>query len=151
MLDDVPIALPALQRAVKMQKRAARVGFDWDNAAQVFDKIREEADELAEAIEDGATERITDEIGDLLFAIANLARHAGVDPEAALRGTNDKFKRRFAHIEDSAAASGQPLDTVPLDQMEAWWVEAKTKERAPGFTTPRMTPPQREAPLKTAD
>ncbi len=151
VLDDVPIALPALQRAVKMQKRAARVGFDWDNAAQVFDKIREEADELAEAIEDGATERITDEIGDLLFAIANLARHAGVDPEAALRGTNDKFKRRFAHIEDSAAASGQPLDTVPLDQMEAWWVEAKTKERAPGFTTPRMTPPQREAPLKTAD
>ena len=132
LLDDVPLALPALQRAYKLQKRAARVGFDWDNAAQVFDKIREENDELADAMDNGTAEHVADEIGDLLFAVANLARHAGVDPEAALRGTNDKFKRRFTHIEDSAAASGQSLDAIPLDRMEAWWVEAKMKEKAAG-------------------
>lgn len=132
LLDDVPIALPALQRATKLQKRAARVGFDWDNANQVFDKIREETDELADAMDNGTVEHVTDEIGDLLFAVANLARHAGVDPEAALRGTNDKFKRRFTHIEDSAAASGQSLDAIPLDRMEAWWEEAKMKEKAAG-------------------
>ena len=151
VLDDVPIALPALQRATKLQKRAARVGFDWDNAAQVFDKIREETDELADAVDNGSAENMADEIGDLLFAVANLARHAGIDPETALRGTNDKFKRRFSHIEDSAAASGQSLDAIPLDRMEAWWVEAKMKEKAPDLTTPRRTPPQREAPSKTAD
>jgi ATP diphosphatase len=146
LLGDVPIALPALQRAIKLQKRAARVGFDWDNTSQVFGKIREETDELAEAMQNEGRDRVTDEIGDLLFAVTNLARHAGIDPEAALRGTNDKFKRRFSHIEESAAANGQSLDAVPLDRMEAWWVEAKSKESAPTATAPR-----REALSKTAD
>jgi len=130
LLDDVPLALPALQRAVKLQKRAARVGFDWDDAGQVFGKVREEVEEVAEALESGDTAATTDEIGDLLFAVANLARHAGIDPEAALRGTNDKFRRRFAHIETSAAKAGEALADVPLEQMEVWWVEAKDAEKS---------------------
>jgi len=128
LLDDVPLALPALQRAVKLQKRAARVGFDWDDAGQVLGKVREEIDEVDEALRGGDRAEVTGEIGDLLFAVANLARHAGIDPEDALRGTNDKFRRRFAHIEKNAAAAETPLDTVPLDQMEAWWTEAKGLE-----------------------
>jgi ATP diphosphatase len=130
LLDDVPLALPALERAVKLQKRAARVGFDWGDKGPVLDKIREEFDELAEAIANGDDDAIEDEIGDLLFAIANLARHARVNPETALRRTDDKFRRRFAHIEARAAAAGRDLASVGLDQMEAWWVEAKAAETA---------------------
>lgn len=128
LLDDVPLALPALQRAIKLQKRAARVGFDWDDTAQVLDKVREELGEVEDAVATNDTASMSDEIGDLLFSVANLARHAGIDPEAALRGTNDKFRRRFGHIERSAATAEQPLDAVSLDQMEAWWIEAKDQE-----------------------
>ncbi|MEJ8573201.1 nucleoside triphosphate pyrophosphohydrolase [Microbaculum marinum] len=137
VLDDIPLALPALQRAVKLQKRAARIGFDWDSAEQVFDKIDEEILELRTALSGRDTEAVSDEIGDLLFTVANLARHAGVDPEAALRGTNDKFRRRFRHVEDRAAAADCALESTPLAQMEAWWNEAKATESAgPGETTP---------------
>src|SRR5204862_8338158 len=95
LLDDIPRALPALLRALKLQRRAATVGFDWDSAPKVVEKIAEEAAEIAQAQKEGApAERLQDEIGDLLFAVANLARHLGVDPEAALRSTNSKFIRR---------------------------------------------------------
>ncbi len=144
ILDDVPLALPALQRAVKLQKRAARVGFDWDDATQVLAKVHEEVDELAEALRAGNDDETQDEIGDLLFAVANLARHAGIDPETALRSTNDKFRRRFSHIEKTASERGETLEYVPLEQMEAWWVEAKTAEK------PRRISPD-AAPSKTVD
>ena len=105
LLDDVPLALPALMRAEKLQKRAARVGFDWPNLDGVLDKIVEEAQEVREAVESGSdNDAIEDEIGDLLFALTNLARKIGVDPEVALRRTNDKFTRRFKSVEAGAKA-----------------------------------------------
>ncbi|MCT8974158.1 nucleoside triphosphate pyrophosphohydrolase [Microbaculum marinisediminis] len=134
LLDDVPLALPALQRAVKLQKRAARVGFDWDDSAQVIAKIHEEIDEVSEAAEAGDRGALADEIGDVLFAVANFARHFGVDPEDALRGTNDKFRRRFAHIEQQARAEGTPLEAVTLERMEGWWQDAKKTEGAPALS-----------------
>ena len=140
LLDDVPLALPALQRAVKLQKRASRVGFDWDDAGRVLDKIKEEIDEVSDALRDGDEAGKTDEIGDLLFAVANLARHAGIDPEAALRGTNDKFVRRFSHIEDRARETGASLKALSLDQMENWWVEAKTQENGSKLRMPEPVP-----------
>lgn len=128
-LDGVPLALPALTRALKLQEKAGKVGFDWQDARQVLAKIREETEEVAEALDAGGIEAIRGEIGDLLFAVVNLARHAGVDPEAALRGTNDKFSRRFAHVEDSLAAASRTPSEATLDEMEALWVEAKGLER----------------------
>lgn len=131
LLDDVPLALPALMRAAKLQKRAARVGFDWPEATQVLDKIEEEIAELrAELGQHAPQERLTDEIGDLLFAAVNLARHLGVDGEAALRSSNAKFERRFAAIEDSLGARGQRLEEASLDEMEQLWQQAKAAERA---------------------
>ncbi|NVK40451.1 MAG: nucleoside triphosphate pyrophosphohydrolase [Oceanospirillaceae bacterium] len=127
VLDDVPLALPALSRAAKLQKRAARVGFDWPQTLQVLDKIEEEIAELREAIARGAQDEITDELGDLMFAQVNLARHLGVDPEAALRGTNAKFTRRFSHIEDAMAASDRDWHDFSLDELDALWDEAKAK------------------------
>lgn len=130
LLDDVPHALPALMRAVKLQKRAATVGFDWDFAAKVLDKMVEEAREIVEAQEAGAPrEKIEDEIGDLLFVAANLARHLKIDPEAALRGTNAKFTRRFKFIERALAAQGRSPTQASLDEMEALWTSAKDAER----------------------
>jgi ATP diphosphatase len=127
VLDDVALGLPALLRAVKLQKRAARVGFDWPEATQVIDKIAEEAREL-EAARDGLTRaEIADEMGDLLFALANLARHLGVDPEAALRGTNDKFTRRFRYIEAELGKKGRGPAEASLDEMEALWQAAKRR------------------------
>jgi nucleoside triphosphate diphosphatase len=128
-LDGVPVGLPALTRALKLQEKAGRVGFDWNDARQVLAKIREETDEVAEALEAGGPDAIKDEIGDLLFALVNLARHAGVDPEAALRGTNEKFTRRFAFVEDQLAARGRTPKAASLDEMEALWVAAKGVER----------------------
>ncbi len=129
VLDGVPAALPALTRALKLQEKAGRVGFDWNDAGQVMAKIREEIDEVSEALADGGVAAIRDEVGDLLFAVANLARHAGVDPEAALRGTNAKFTRRFAFIEAALAAAGRtPLD-ASLAEMDALWDAAKRGER----------------------
>lgn len=130
ILDDVALSLPALLRAEKLQKRAARVGFDWDNADQVLAKIHEELGEVEEALESGDEAAQQAEIGDLLFAVANLARHAGCDPETALRETNDKFRRRFGHIETRARETGRALAEMSLDDMEALWREAKEDERS---------------------
>ncbi|MGH6901005.1 MAG: MazG family protein, partial [Geminicoccaceae bacterium] len=132
LLDDVPLALPALARAAKLQRRAARVGFDWPQAAQVLDKIEEEIAELrAELKEPANVDRLSDEIGDLLFAAVNLARHLGIDAETALRRSNAKFERRFGNIEDALRARGQRLEDASLDEMEALWQEAKAAEREP--------------------
>jgi nucleoside triphosphate diphosphatase len=122
VLDDVPVALPALVRAEKLQKRASSVGFDWNNAALVIDKIAEEAREVAEAQTQAERE---EEMGDLLFVVANLARHLKVDPEAALRAANAKFTRRFRHIEAALAATGSSPGAASLEEMEALWHEAK--------------------------
>lgn len=127
LLDDVPLALPELMRAEKLQKRAARVGFDWPDISGVTDKIAEEAQEVADALLTGKHDAVEDEIGDLLFAVTNLARHAGVDPEVALRRTNAKFTRRFQHIENE---SPRPLVDMSLDEMEALWIAAKRIERS---------------------
>ena len=126
LLDDVPLALPELMRAAKLQKRAARVGFDWPNLDGVIDKIVEEAQEVADAAASNNQDAIEDEIGDLLFAVTNLARKLGVDPELALRHTNSKFTKRFNHIETSAKANAQDVNQMSLDEMEALWQEAKT-------------------------
>jgi len=128
-LDGVARALPALMRAEKIQKRAARVGFDWASTAPVIDKIEEELGELRAEIEAGTVDqaRLTDELGDVLFAVANLARHCKVDPEVALRATNDKFEKRFRYIEKRLAEQGRKPADASLDEMEAFWQEAKTE------------------------
>jgi ATP diphosphatase len=125
LLDDVPMPLPALIRAVKLQKKAGKVGFDWNDPKLVLAKMREELDEIEEALESGDQTAIEDEIGDMLFATANLARHMEIDPEFAARHANQKFTRRFQYIEKQA---GDALSTMPLDEMEALWVEAKQDE-----------------------
>ncbi len=127
VLDDIPAALPALNRADKLQKRAARVGFDWGDPLPVLDKIEEEIEELREAIASGNKTEIEHELGDLLFAQVNLARHLKVNPETALRHTNQKFTRRFGFIEDQVDASGQDWNDFSLDELDAWWDEAKEK------------------------
>lgn len=132
LLDGVPLPLPALTRAVKLQKKASTVGFDWNDARHVLDKIREETDEVAAELQTPgaqATPALTEEIGDLLFVVTNLARHAKVDPEQALRGANAKFERRFHHIEQQLARRGVELAAASLDDMEALWVEAKQIEK----------------------
>jgi ATP diphosphatase len=129
VLDGVPAALPALLRALKLQQRAASVGFDWDSAPRVVEKIAEEAGEIADAQAAGAgPEKLEDEIGDLLFAVANLARHLGTDPEAALRATNAKFLRRFRKIEIALASRGKTPSAATLEEMEALWQSAKADE-----------------------
>ncbi len=133
VLDDVSIALPALSRAVKLQKRAARVGFDWKNASRVLDKVVEEAGELVEAQSEGENQaHIEEELGDLLFVIANLARHLKIDPEQALRGANAKFVRRFKAIEDDLKTAGKNPADASLEEMEALWQKAKKNEKKPG-------------------
>ncbi|SPJ24039.1 nucleoside triphosphate pyrophosphohydrolase [Palleronia abyssalis] len=125
VLDGVALALPALMRAEKLQKRAARVGFDWPATDQVVDKIAEEARELAEAQKTLPQDRIAEEMGDLLFSVANLARHLGVDPETALRATNDKFTRRFAFVEGALREAGTTPEGSTLEEMDALWTAAK--------------------------
>lgn len=138
VLDDVPLALPALLRAEKLQKRAARVGFDWPESCQVLDKIEEEIGELRAELDRAAPAdvvdraRIADELGDLLFTLANLARHLKIDPETALRGCNAKFERRFRSIEQSLARKGKTPEEVSLEEMEELWTEAKRNERRRG-------------------
>ena len=130
VLDGVALGLPALTRAVKLQSRAARVGFDWPEVGQVVDKIAEEARELVEARDHLGPDRLAEEFGDLMFVMANLARHLRIDPEAALRQANSKFTRRFAHIEARLAAQGrQPADST-LDEMDALWNEARAADKA---------------------
>ena len=131
VLDDVPVALPALSRAAKLQKRAARVGFDWENWRQVLDKIQEEQAEVVEAIEQGDSAAVENEIGDLLFACVNLARFVKIDPESALRASNRKFERRFRFIERELAARGQHPEDVSLEAMEQLWIAAKRIEKEP--------------------
>jgi ATP diphosphatase len=129
-LDGVGLALPALTRAAKIQGRAARVGFDWPSAAPVFDKIAEELDELrAELTASGSTDRIEEETGDLLFAVANLARHLKVDPETALRKATSKFERRFREVEQRLEAAAIPPGEASLEEMEAQWQRVKAAER----------------------
>lgn len=131
-LGGIPTALPALTRAQKLTAKAAKVGFDWPEAEQVIDKIHEELEEVKEAAGSGQPERIEDEIGDLIFAVTNLARHYGVDPEMALRRTNAKFERRFRAIENALEGQNRTLDEASLDEMEALWVSAKQDERRSG-------------------
>ncbi|OWJ93093.1 nucleoside triphosphate pyrophosphohydrolase [Pseudomonas sp. A46] len=130
LLDDVPSALPALSRAAKLQKRAAQVGFDWPEALPVVDKLREELDEVLEAMSENDPEAIAEEVGDLLFVAVNLARHLKVDPEAALRSANAKFDRRFRFIEQALRDSGRPIEDCPLEELDALWGEAKKQEKA---------------------
>jgi ATP diphosphatase len=125
-LDGVPLGLPALTRAAKLQRRAARVGFDWAEPEGAAEKVAEEAGELARA---GTPEEVAGELGDLLFAVVNLARMRGVDPEAALRGTNAKFQRRFAFIEAALAEAGRRPEDATLEEMDALWDAAKLAER----------------------
>ncbi|WP_120997784.1 nucleoside triphosphate pyrophosphohydrolase [Stutzerimonas urumqiensis] len=129
LLDDVPAALPALSRATKLQKRAATVGFDWPDALPVVDKVREELDEVLEAMSEADAPAIAEEVGDLLFVVVNLARHLKVDPEHALRQANRKFERRFRFIEQALRDSGRGIADSDLDTLEALWVEAKKSER----------------------
>ncbi len=134
VLDGVTLGQPALSRAVKLQKRAVEVGFDWPHLDQVMAKVEEELGEvqaeLAAPQRDKA--RLTDEIGDLLFVVANLARHLKIDPEAALRGCNAKFERRFRYVEQSLAGEGKLPGEATLDEMEAHWVAAKRIEKQQG-------------------
>jgi ATP diphosphatase len=129
LLDDIPSALPALQRAEKLQKRASTVGFDWPETLQVIDKIEEEIAELREALIEGNQAHIEDEMGDVLFAMTNLARHINVKSEIALRGTNEKFIRRFSFIETSLLKENRTLEQASLDEMEALWQVAKEFEK----------------------
>ena len=135
-MGDVPVALPALTRAVKLQDKAAKVGFDWPSLAPVFDKLKEELAELEQAIAAGDGEhaadkaRIGEEFGDLLFVVANVARHLKVDPESALRSANQKFVRRFRRIEELLAAQGRTPAQSTLAEMDRLWDQAKAEERA---------------------
>jgi ATP diphosphatase len=129
-LDGVAHALPALVRAVKLQARAAEVGFDWPSAGTVVDKIVEEARELAEA-DPNDRAHVEEEFGDMLFAVANLARHLKLDPETALRAANAKFVRRFKAIEEGLRAQGRTPEQSTLEEMEALWQAAKARERGP--------------------
>ena len=129
VLADVALALPALMRAEKLQKRAARVGFDWPDTDGVLDKIVEEAQEVTDAAASGNMDAIEDEIGDLLFAVTNLSRKLGIDPEVALRRTNDKFTRRFMSVEAGAKASARDVSDMSLDEMESLWIAAKHAEK----------------------
>jgi ATP diphosphatase len=130
VLDGIALALPALVRAEKLQKRAARHGFDWTSIEPVIAKIREELCELETEVEAGAgSTRLYDELGDLLFATANLGRHLNVDPEEALRQTNAKFERRFRHIERVLAGQRRSLDDCDLAELDALWERAKSEER----------------------
>jgi ATP diphosphatase len=129
LLDDVPAALPALSRSAKLQKRAGQVGFDWPDALPVLDKVREELDEVLEAMADNDSVAIADEVGDLLFSVVNLARHLKVDPETALRGANSKFERRFRFIEQALRDTLRPIEDCTLEELDALWGEAKRQEK----------------------
>jgi ATP diphosphatase len=130
LLSGVKAGQPALVRAMELQRKASTVGFDWNDPRAVLAKIREEADEIEAALDQGDADKLSDETGDLLFALVNLARHVGADPETALRGTNAKFERRFAYIERALAAQGRTLEAASLDEMDELWNEAKAQENA---------------------
>jgi ATP diphosphatase len=129
LLATVKAGQPALTRAMELQRKASTVGFDWNDPRAVLSKIREEADEIEAALDNGKPEELAAETGDLLFALVNLARHVGADPETALRGTNAKFERRFAFIERALGAKGRSLEGASLAEMDALWNEAKRAEQ----------------------
>ena len=128
ILEGVPPALPGLTRAVKLQEKAGKVGFDWNDPREVIKKIREEIDEVEEALDRGSHDEVAGEVGDVLFAVANLARHLKVDPEGALRLTNAKFMRRFHAIEDALARQSRSFAQTNLDELEMLWNAAKQDE-----------------------
>jgi len=130
LLSGVKAGQPALTRAMTLQRKASSVGFDWNDPREVLRKIREEADEIEAALDGSDADELKGETGDLLFALVNLARHVGVDPDLALRGTNAKFERRFSYIEQTLAAQGRSLEGASLAEMDALWNEAKSKERS---------------------
>jgi MazG family protein len=125
LLDAVPRSMPALVEAQQITSRASRVGFDWRNLAEVLEKLEEERQEFARAVEAESNDALEDELGDLLFVLVNIARFVKVDPEQALRRTNAKFRARFAHIERRLAAQGKQVSGVPIEELEALWQEAK--------------------------
>ena len=125
VLDDVPVALPAMTRSIKLQKRAANVGFDWPDLSGVMSKLREELDELEEAREQQDEQAIAAEFGDVLFCLGNLARHLRIEPESALRGSNSRFEERFRYIEERLSAQGKHPEEASLAEMDALWDEAK--------------------------
>lgn len=129
-LGGVQRSQPALTEALKLQEQAARVGFDWSDPAPILDKIEEEIAELREALAEGRPEKVSDELGDLIFALVNIGRHVKADPENALRGTNTKFRRRFNHIETSLNDNGETLQAASLERMEDLWQAAKRIERS---------------------
>jgi ATP diphosphatase len=128
-LAGVPVAMPALTRAFKLQEKAGKVGFDWNDARAVLAKIREEIDEVEAELDAGRPDLAEAELGDLMFVVVNLARHLKADPEAALRGANAKFERRFAFIEEALAGEGRKPERATLAEMDALWDEAKARER----------------------
>ncbi len=128
MLKGIPDSMPALLQAYRLQEKASRVGFDWREIDPVWDKVREEWDELEDAFKSGDRERISHELGDLLFAITNLARFMKIDPETALRECNKRFKRRFEHVEERAREEGLVMEKTPLDTLDLFWEEAKRAE-----------------------
>src|SRR4051812_6144527 len=127
LLASIKAGQPALSRAMQLQRKASSVGFDWNDPRAVLHKIREEADEIEAALDAGNADELAEETGDLLFALVNLARHVGADPELVLRRTNGKFERRFAYIERSLESQGRSLNGASLDEMDALWNEAKTR------------------------
>jgi nucleoside triphosphate diphosphatase len=135
LLSGVKAGQPALTRAMALQRKASGVGFDWNDPREVLRKIREEADEIEAALDGNDADELQGETGDLLFALVNLARHVGVDPDLALRGTNAKFERRFSYIEQTLAAQGRSLESASLAEMDALWNEAKAKERSASTTS----------------
>ena len=128
ILDGITSGLPALTRAEKLQRKAGKVGFDWNDPRAVIAKLREELDEIEAELDNGTQAAREEELGDLLFCVVNLARHLDLDSEMALKKANIKFQRRFAHIEDRLAEQGTPFSAASLEQMEALWVEAKQQE-----------------------
>ena len=139
LLDKLPRSLPPLRRAVTVQRRVAAVGFEWETAEQVHRKIVEEAGELREALAGGDLRRIQDELGDMLFSVVNLARFLGVDPEAALQATVEKFVGRFKYVEDSLRGRGRTLEAATLQEMDSLWEEAKGRETGPA-AAPEKSP-----------
>jgi nucleoside triphosphate diphosphatase len=128
LLGSVQRSQPALTEALKLQERAAKVGFDWSEAEPILDKIEEEIAELRDALQSGEPHKVKDELGDLIFALVNIGRHVKADPEQALRGTNTKFRRRFSYIETSLQELGVTLEAATLEEMEALWQAAKGGE-----------------------
>lgn len=142
-LGHVQRSFPALTEALKLQERAAKVGFDWSSPEPILDKIEEEIGELREALAAGDRKKVEDELGDLIFAVVNIGRHVGTEPEMALRGTNTKFRRRFQHIETALAGAGETLEAATLDRMEELWQAAKAIERQLAWRAPPTSPRRR--------